>query len=155
MRYVSHVSRKAPEHKALSLKDSLLILKSKRKKKRELKARGNPECPIFGEWQINITWSWKILVIKNLYLKLLKMGKMHTCQVKKEYAPIICLKYENEERKYAQISMNPSGCWDYCFPCLTCAALYKLWKVYVLSWSVKNRKHRLATLMIYYTLDSV
>ena len=33
--------------------------------------------------------------------------------MKKEYAPIICLKYENEERKYAQISSaSPSGSWD-------------------------------------------
>ena len=34
MRYVSHVSSKAPKHKALSLKESLMILKSKRKKGR-------------------------------------------------------------------------------------------------------------------------
>ena len=33
MRYMSHVSSKAPEHKALSLKDLLMILKRKKKER--------------------------------------------------------------------------------------------------------------------------
>ena len=34
MRYASHVSSEAPKYKALSLKESLMVLKSKRKKGR-------------------------------------------------------------------------------------------------------------------------
>ena len=46
MRYMSHVSSKAPEHKALSLKDLLMILK--RKKKRDKGQRESRMSNIWG-----------------------------------------------------------------------------------------------------------
>ena len=59
-------------------------------------------------------------------------------KMKKENMP----KYHQWIPLVAEIKVN-------CFPCLAYAALYKLWKVYVLSWSVKKKKteekHRLAT----------
>lgn len=87
MRYVSHVRRKAPEHKVLSLKDSLLILKSKKKKKRG--AKGQRESRMSNIW--GMTNKYNLIMenfsYKKFILKAFKDGENAYMLSKKRVCP--------------------------------------------------------------------